>query len=235
MVSVMAVLAVILIAIFFLKILSVVLSTDSSAVTPQKFSTVIKHGHRCYADGLNNSEVEVVRLLSQNLSHKDYFIFNNLIIPSDNSKSTQIDHVVVSRFGIFVIETKECNGWIYPHSTREQWAVTYPNGEKHHMPNPIWQNYGHIQSLNKALPFAEGCIHGVIVYVGITEFKTPRISNVVLINELLEVIRKYSVPTLSEQRLLMAIGKLSYMCQAVDITPDQHVENIKQIISAKTR
>jgi len=196
---------------------------------------VIKHGHRCYVDGLNESESFVLRLLSEGLSHKDYFIFNNLIIPSENSKSTQIDHIIISRFGIFVIETKACSGWIFAHKDRDNWPVTYRTGKKHHMPNPIWQNYGHIQALKLAMPFVEDNFFGIVVCVGETEFKTPRIHNVVYSNELVDMILSYNNPVLSEQRLLMAIGKLSYMCQAIDISPEQHVENIKQVIADKNK
>lgn len=72
-----------------------------------------KHGCKCYMEGLTLGEQEVADTLSRELSYKNYFIFNNLILPSENNGSTQIDHIVVSRFGIFVIESKDYKGWIF--------------------------------------------------------------------------------------------------------------------------
>jgi len=194
----------------------------------------INHGHRCFTEGLDWAEKEVVRNLSHGLSHADYFIFNNLIIPSDQSVSTQIDHIIVSRYGVFVIETKECNGWIYAHKNRAQWTTTYKKGNKFPLPSPLWQNFGHIQALKKAMPFVEDNFFNLIVFVGDCEFKTQRIEEVLYSHELVKKITSYHKPVISEQRLLMTIGKLSYMCQAIDITPQEHVENIKNVLSAKT-
>lgn len=42
----------------------------------------------------------------------EYRKINGVIIPNKNG-TTQIDHIVVSRYGIFVIETKNYSGWIF--------------------------------------------------------------------------------------------------------------------------
>lgn len=42
----------------------------------------------------------------------EYTIFNDLLFES-NGYSTQIDHLVVSPYGVFVIETKGYKGWIF--------------------------------------------------------------------------------------------------------------------------
>ncbi len=197
--------------------------------TPQIRLRVPKHGHRCYAEGLNVSETRVVNCLSHGLNPKEYFIFNNLILPSTGSYSTQIDHVVISRFGIFVIETKENNGWVFANENREHWTVTYRQQRKYPLANPLRQNYGHIQVLKKEMPFIEENFVSIVVFTGQCEFKTPRIPNVIFETELIEIIQSYTKTLISQQRLLMAIGKLSYMCQAVDISSEQHIANIQRI------
>lgn len=204
------------------------------SISESKNKTEInRHGHRCYVDGLDHSEREVVRLLSHGLSHTDYFIFNNLIIPADKSDSTQIDHIVVSRFGIFVIETKYCSGFIFANKNRDSWTLTYRGGTKYSLPNPLWQNYGHVAALKKAMPFIEDNFVNLVVFIGDCELKTEFIENVLFGNELVQTIKKYNQPVISEQRLLMAIGKLSYMCQVIDITPAEHVANIQKMISSQ--
>lgn len=45
------------------------------------------------------------------LDRSVYNRFHNLILSTPNG-TTQIDHVLLSRFGIFVVETKNYTGWI---------------------------------------------------------------------------------------------------------------------------
>ena len=48
----------------------------------------------------------------ERLPKDQYRILNNVMIPTPQG-SSQIDHLVVSIYGLFVIETKNYNGWIY--------------------------------------------------------------------------------------------------------------------------
>ncbi|HYK73578.1 MAG TPA: nuclease-related domain-containing protein [Pseudoneobacillus sp.] len=81
---------------------------------------------------------------------KDYKSLSDLLIKNKEAKSgySQIDHVVISPYGIFVIETKNYQGTIYGGNDRKTWLV---NG-KFKMMNPFIQNYGHIQALKYIIP-----------------------------------------------------------------------------------
>ena len=50
----------------------------------------------------------------------EYRIFNDVYI-QENGFSTQIDHLVISPYGIFVIETKNYKGDIYGVSCKSPW------------------------------------------------------------------------------------------------------------------
>lgn len=77
----------------------------------------------------------------------NYKVYHDLYVPNKKG-TTQIDHVVTSPYGIFVIETKHYNGWIFGSENQKYWTqVIYKRKEK--LYNPIWQNYGHIQSLKR--------------------------------------------------------------------------------------
>lgn len=52
----------------------------------------------------------------------EYHLFNDVYI-CFNDRSVQIDHIVVSKYGIFVIETKNIKGWIFGTDTSEYWAI----------------------------------------------------------------------------------------------------------------
>lgn len=93
---------------------------------------------------------------SEKLVHKEmlqlpdeYVIFNDLLFES-NGRSTQIDHIVVSPYGVFVIETKGYKGWILGGENSEHWTqVIYKS--KHQFYNPIKQNEGHVRFLRYLL------------------------------------------------------------------------------------
>lgn len=78
---------------------------------------------------------------------EEYKYLNDLVIKNPRSVSgySQIDHIVISPYGIFVIETKNYQGTIYGGKNRKTWLI---NG-KFKMLNPIIQNYGHIEALKR--------------------------------------------------------------------------------------
>lgn len=80
---------------------------------------------------------------------KEYIVLNDIMFSINNS-THQIDHIVVSKFGIFVIETKQYNGFITGEKYDAKW-VRHVGKKKYYYTNPIKQNYGHILSLNELL------------------------------------------------------------------------------------
>ena len=67
-----------------------------------------------------------------------------------NNQTHQIDHVVVSKCGIFIIETKQYNGTLIGNDYDKNWTVR-AGKKKFYINNPIHQNYGHMQALKEAL------------------------------------------------------------------------------------
>lgn len=186
-----------------------------------------KHGCKCYMEGLSGGEQEVAHLLSRELSYKDYFLFNNLILPSENNASTQIDHIVVSKFGIFVIESKDYQGWIFGNKDQTTWTQSLPGGKnKFQFQNPIHQNYAHIMALKALLPFVGDNFKSVVVFSNKSEFKAEPIENVVNLDELIGYIKKYTQEKLTDYDLQLAIGRLSFLCQTLDISAEDHVANL---------
>jgi len=188
-----------------------------------------KHGCKCYMEGLTPGERRIAHLLSEGLSYKDYFIFNNLIIPSTQNGSSQIDHLVVSKFGIFVIESKDYKGWIFGDKEQENWTQSLPGGRsKFQFQNPIRQNWSHVMSLKSLIPFVpEDTFKSLVVFTDSCKIKSTPIENVVCMDDLVKYIQNFKSNILSEENIQLIIGKLSFMCQTIDISPSQHIENIK--------
>ena len=52
-----------------------------------------------------------------------YRRFHDVIIPSKNG-TTQIDHLLVSPYGLFIVETKNRKGWIFGSENQPKWTQT---------------------------------------------------------------------------------------------------------------
>lgn len=128
----------------------------------------------------------------------EYFAFNDLLFES-NGYSTQIDHVVVSPYGVFVIETKGYKGWILGGENSEYWTQTIYKS-RHQFYNPIRQNEGHVRFLRHLLrcsaniPFIP-----IVVFNNTAELKV-HIENHIVINRcyLIWAISQYRTPVLDK-------------------------------------
>ena len=59
---------------------------------------------------------------------------------------TQVDHVLITTRGIFVIEVKNYNSWIYGNKFDREWTQN-SYGKKWKFYNPLRQNYGHLKAI----------------------------------------------------------------------------------------
>jgi restriction system protein len=105
-----------------------------------------------------------------------YHRVHNITLPTPDG-TTQIDHVFVSRFGIFVLETKNMRGWIFGGENQAQWtAKIYRRSFK--FQNPLRQNFKHLKALEAALQIPPDAIHSIVTFVGGSTFKTDMPANV---------------------------------------------------------
>jgi predicted RNA-binding Zn-ribbon protein involved in translation (DUF1610 family) len=116
-------------------------------------------------------------MLDMSDSANVYQDINNVTLPTANG-TTQIDHVIVSRFGIFVVETKNMSGWIFGDEKSPQWTQSLPGGRKFQFQNPLHQNYRHVMALQEFLGIEKEKLFSVVMFWGEAEFKTPMPANV---------------------------------------------------------
>ena len=115
---------------------------------------------------------------------EEYVIFNDLLFES-NGYSTQIDNIVVSPYGVFVIETKGYKGWILGGENSEYWTQTIYKS-KHQFYNPIKQNAGHVRFLRHLLRCSVD-----IPFIPIVVFNNDAELKVHIVNSL--VVNRYSL------------------------------------------
>ena len=92
---------------------------------------------------------------------KDKYIILNDVFIETNGNTHQIDHVIVSPYGIFSIETKQYNGFITGNKYDKNW-IRHVGKNKYYYTNPIRQNYGHVKALSELLGIEESKIYNII-------------------------------------------------------------------------
>jgi hypothetical protein len=131
------------------------------------------------------------------LNNEQYTVLNNIELNIKGSTS-QIDHVIVSDYGIFVIETKNYKGWIFGYEKDKSWIqVIYKYRRKFY--NPILQNQGHIYALKHVLKnYKYLRYYSIITFTKRATLKTKTYTDVVYINKLVKTIKKYDHYHLNE-------------------------------------
>lgn len=105
------------------------------------------------------------------LGGPDYHHFRKIILPTPRG-TTEIDHLIVSKFGIFVVELKTYSGWIFGNASDDYWTAVYFR-RKFRFQNPLRQNYGHIKALEALLGVDRRVLRPIVVFRGPFRFKTP--------------------------------------------------------------
>ncbi|MCX4074551.1 nuclease-related domain-containing protein [Aeromonas caviae] len=159
------------------------------------------------------------------LDKREYRLLKDVTLPTPQG-STQIDHVIVSRFGLFVIETKNMKGWIFGNPTQKRWTQQIYR-RKHSFQNPLHQNHLHMMTLKSLLGLSDNQLHSVIFFIGDCTFKTPMPENVMR-RGLVSYIKSKTTPVLSTadvDRIIDTIqqGRLTASWQ----THRQHVTQLK--------
>lgn len=130
-----------------------------------------------------------VALLLSRLPKEEYRVINNVMLRTERG-TTQIDHIVVSVYGIFVIETKNYKGWITGSEYAEQWTKNM-YGKKYSFRNPLKQNYGHVKALEKLLEMKEDQFIPIVVFSINCDVKVKTSQPVVYTVSLNKTIKKY--------------------------------------------
>ena len=116
-------------------------------------------------------ETLLAAVLRRKLDASIYHVLNDIYLPLDDGSTTQIDHIVVSQFGVFVIETKTYKGWIFGNPRDAQWTQVL-HRRKSRFQNPLRQNYLHVQRLVGLTGLLADVMHSVVAFSGEATFKT---------------------------------------------------------------
>ena len=92
-------------------------------------------------------------------------VFTNLILRHPyKDTSEEIDQLIISRRGVFVIETKSWNGIIYGNDEDPYWTFISANtGIQEKRKSPYRQNQNHVRAFRECLHF-DGDIYNIILF-----------------------------------------------------------------------
>lgn len=185
-------------------------------------------------------EMRVSEILSQ--LPDEYTILNDLVFRTEKG-TTQIDHIVVSKYGIFAIETKNYRGEIYGDDNRKEWTQlivtkatyakkwwkTYTYVTKNHFYNPVKQSVGHvfrIKELLSAYPHLK--IVSIVVFVGNADLSNVESNHHVIYEDsLLDVIDGYKTTYLTDNDVQAVLAILTGNNIRETVSDRQHVKNIR--------
>ena len=162
-----------------------------------------------------------------------YRVLNDITIPTPKG-SSQIDHLVVSIYGIFVIETKNYNGWIYGGENAEYWTQNI-YGNKYQIYNPILQNASHVRAVRRVLKDFEPLpILPIVAFSGKADIKVKiEEACVVYWSQIRKVINQFE-----EKRLTWSqVNAICDAIQAAQIEPSREtdMQHLMDISSARDR
>lgn len=158
----------------------------------------------------------------------DYHLLNHVTLPLENG-STQVDHILVSRFGIFVIETKDHGGWIFGGADDRYWTQVF-YGNKFRFQNPLHQNRGHVRAIRQLLEFlSPDAFRALVVFTGDAKFKTKVPAGVLTVNELIAYIQNQTFEVMSFNRLQFCVGRLETARLSISKETDvAHIQRIRR-------
>lgn len=172
----------------------------------------------------------IIRLF---LDKHSYHLVHNVTLPTEDGGSTQIDHIIVSRYGVFVVETKHMKGWIFGSAQQKQWTqkIYRYTGQ---FQNPLHQNYKHTKVLAACLGIDHDTLHSVVVFVGDFKFKTNMPENVVRSVGLLRFVRAQSKILFTPQQTKELLKKIQRnRLEPSFATHKRHVRHVKEIQQKK--
>ena len=196
-----------------------------------QLSGVVKFSYESLAEYGLDAERKV-QLELYGLDKYKYKTKHSVLVKNISNNTNQIDTIVVSVFGIFVIETKRFSGIVVGNEESDYWYCYsyYPkkSGNKTlnkkrrtEFFNPIKQNRSHIETLKgllnkyKNLPF-----YSIVAFDDTAQLKVQTLSEVVNISKIKSALEKYTVEMLD----ISAVDEIYYEINRANLTDEKSIK-----------
>lgn len=158
------------------------------------------------------------------------YVFNDLLFKTSERHSCQIDHVVINKHGIFVIETKNYSGCIYGEENAREWTQILGNVTNKFY-NPVMQNSTHIYQLSKRLG-VKNVFKNIVVFMPKADISCVKSDCVFYATDLPEILASSSPAVLSRAQIERCNKVLEYTKAHQSADKQEHIQNIRRMQEA---
>ncbi len=158
------------------------------------------------------------------LRKREYKLYNDLMFKFEDG-SFQIDHIIASPYGIFVIETKNYGGTVVGYESANKF-IQYVGNRKNEFYSPIKQNRGHIYKLKSVLgdyPYTS-----VVVFLGGVKLNVTSLTFVGTPRESVSYIKSFRKVVLTADELEAFDKIITEAIESCDITVREHVAKLNE-------
>lgn len=183
-----------------------------------------------FAKGIAGN-IKLKQAAEAKLPSKTYHALHNVTLPAGEG-TTQIDHVFVSRYGIFVVEVKNMKGWIYGKENEAQWTQKFYR-QSFTFQNPLRQNYKHVKALELIPGVPAEAIYSVIAFTGEGTLKNKMPANVTNTHGCIKYIKSFKKPVLTQAQVKAVVAQI----EAVRLKPSRRTDrkHVAQLKRAKRK
>ena len=182
-------------------------------------------------------EVEVQFGAIGKLPSEVYRNYRNVTLETKATEAgtTQIDFVIVSVFGVFVVEVKNMKGKVYGSEGDSHWTRKFSDGKQSKVRNPLKQNEGHIRALERMLSGLElprETFKSVVIFVDdyrTLKFMTKLPKNVTIDYEGTRYIQSFREKILSENQVQRICEEIETTRLRPSLATNQrHIRNVRR-------
>ena len=208
---------------------------SGSAIKEEKgiWASLFTPQYSSRAEAIGDYGEKRVSSFLENLNCEEYRVYNDLLIRNGNF-TTQVDHIVISRYGVFVLETKNIHGKVYGGGNAEFWKQYLPDTgykrygftQEHQIRNPIWQNDGHIKTLRKLVFGNDVPVYGIVVFPNDTDINVTASQPVLNMYNLVPYIIQYRDVVLTSDQMGFYRRRLLEVISTSESARTEHLENV---------
>ena len=208
---------------------------SGSAVKEEKgfWASLFTPKYSSRAEAIGDYGEKRVSSFLADLDCEDYRVYNDLLIRNGNY-TTQVDHIVISRYGVFVLETKNVHGKVYGGGNAEFWKQYLPDigykrygfTQEHQLRNPIWQNDGHIKTLRKLVFGSDVPVYGIIVFPSDTYINVTAEQPVLNMYNVVPFIKQYRDVIMSSDQMGFYRRRLLEVISTSESDRKEHLGNV---------
>ncbi|MDD6650575.1 MAG: nuclease-related domain-containing protein [Eggerthellales bacterium] len=164
----------------------------------------------------------------------DSRVFRNVYIPCGHNRTIEIDAILLTQKGLFIIEAKNYGGQITGSFRLNEWTQTYKKKGshspiRHKFYNPVKQNAAHVQAISRylKLPLSKQP-HSMVVFTSRAELKKvpPNAKEYSILTE--SILRSTIIRRLKARKEIFDAKEMSDIVQRLNQLP-RATKKLKQV------